>query len=130
MVCAYAAPRMVAPRMSQSVCFVLPGLGPSGGVRAVLNHARLLARDHGLFVTVALPAAAGERPPPDVRVVTYHEARGEAFDIAVATWWQTVGPMFAIPASDAPTSCRTSKNASTTAEISSGLLLRLRTTCR
>ena len=63
-----------------------------------LNHARLLARDHGLFVTVVLPAAAGERPPPDVRVVTYHEARGEAFDIAVATWWQTVGPMFAIPA--------------------------------
>jgi O-antigen biosynthesis protein len=84
--------------MSQTVCFVLSGLGPSGGVRAVLNHARLLARDHGMSVTVAVPAPAGELPPAGVRIVSQEDARAEAFDIAVATWWQTVGPMFAIPA--------------------------------
>ena len=58
MLCAYAG-----PRMSQSVCFVLSGLGPSGGVRAVLNHARLLARDQGMSVTVAVPAPDGDRRP-------------------------------------------------------------------
>ena len=84
--------------MSQSVCFVLSGLGPSGGVRAVLNHARLLARDHGMSVTVAVPAPDGQLPPDGVRIVSQDDARAEAFDIAVATWWQTVGPMLAIPA--------------------------------
>ena len=93
MLCAYAG-----PRMSQRVCFVLSGLGPSGGVRAVLNHARLLARDHGMSVTVAVPASDGEPPPAGVRTVSHDEARSESFAITVATWWQTVAPMFAIPA--------------------------------
>ena len=93
MLCAYAG-----PRMSQRVCFVLSGLGPSGGVRAVLNHARLLARDHGMSVTVAVPAPDGQPPPAGVHIVSHEEARGESFAIAVATWWQTVAPMFAIPA--------------------------------
>jgi glycosyltransferase involved in cell wall biosynthesis len=93
MLCAYAG-----PRMSQRVCFVLSGLGPSGGVRAVLNHARLLTRDHGMPVTVAVPAPDGEVPPADARIVSHDDARVGNFDIAVATWWQTVAPMLAIPA--------------------------------
>jgi glycosyltransferase involved in cell wall biosynthesis len=85
--------------MSLSVCFILGALGPSGGVGAVLEHARGLARDHAMEVSIAVwERADGPDPAPGVRLVTVEEAAGRQWDVAVATWWRTAYSLFSIPA--------------------------------
>jgi glycosyltransferase involved in cell wall biosynthesis len=81
-----------------TACFVLPGLGASGGVAVLLGHARRLAA-HGVDATIALTAPADAASvPPGVRVRTLAEARGERWDLAVASWWETAPAMFELEA--------------------------------
>jgi glycosyltransferase involved in cell wall biosynthesis len=89
--------------MSQlRVCFLIENLPLSGGVGAIVAHARGLALDHGAEVTFALTVPEHERSPEHdleaIEVVTLAEARRRRYDIAVATWWQTAYELFTVPA--------------------------------
>jgi glycosyltransferase involved in cell wall biosynthesis len=79
------------------VCFVLGRLGPSGGVRSVLTHARGLAAAHDMDVTIAVSEGPAEAAD-GVEVVTLDDARGREFDIAIATWWRTAYSLFELRA--------------------------------
>lgn len=85
-----------------SVCFLLQDLCLSGGVGVVVKHARGLAVDHGVEVTIAVSFPHYERwsghQLDRVEVITLAEAEQREFDIAVATWWETAYELFRIPA--------------------------------
>jgi O-antigen biosynthesis protein len=76
------------------VCFVLNDLNLSGGVGVVLEHAHHLAESHGMEVSVALSRRRDEkwsyRRLEGIEVTTVEELRERSFDVAVATWWETV----------------------------------------
>lgn len=81
------------------MCFILGALGPSGGVRAVVEHARRLAGDYGMDVSIALWEEPDELdPPPGVRLLTIEDAGEREWDLAIATWWRTAYSLFSIPA--------------------------------
>src|SRR3954447_22835988 len=61
------------------VCFLVPGLSPSGGIGVVREHARRLRDDHGVETTVVVTA--------DV------EALEGDWDVALATWWTTISAL-------------------------------------
>jgi hypothetical protein len=85
-----------------NVAFLVNDLQLSGGVGVVVEHARQLAR-HGIEASLVL---ARERDDPDwrfrgldeLRVLSLGEARHQAFDVAVATWWETTEALFEIDA--------------------------------
>jgi glycosyltransferase involved in cell wall biosynthesis len=85
------------------VAFVVNDLQLSGGVGVVVAHAEQLARRHGFDVVLVL---AREQDVPDWRhhgltevpVLGLPAARGERFDIAVATWWETTYALFELQA--------------------------------
>jgi glycosyltransferase involved in cell wall biosynthesis len=79
------------------VCFVLGRLGPSGGVRSVLTHARGLAAAHDMDVTIAVTEGPAEGAD-GVEVVTIDDARRREFDVAIATWWRTAYSLFELRA--------------------------------
>jgi glycosyltransferase involved in cell wall biosynthesis len=79
------------------VCFVLGRLGPSGGVRSVLTHARGLAAAHGMDVTIALTEGPAEAAD-GVEVITLEDGRAREFDVAIATWWRTAYSLFELRA--------------------------------
>lgn len=84
--------------MGLSVCFLVGALGPSGGVRAVVEHARALSRDHEMDVSLVVwseDEAAGKH---DLPLLTLERARARQFDVAVATWWRTAYALFSVPA--------------------------------
>lgn len=65
------------------VCLVLPELRPSGGVAIALGHAARLREDAGF----------------DVDVVTLGEdLPRERYDVAVATWWETLPALLELDA--------------------------------
>src|SRR5687767_1718504 len=67
------------------VCFLVPELRPAGGLAVALGHAaRLNARDDFDVDVVSL------RPAGDVRALS--EVADERYDVAIATWWETVPP--------------------------------------
>jgi O-antigen biosynthesis protein len=77
------------------VAFLLHGLGLWGGVGVVVEHARRLRIDHGFDAQLVL--AAPERTADwthgglgDVPVRVLEQASEERWDVAVATWWETV----------------------------------------
>jgi glycosyltransferase involved in cell wall biosynthesis len=76
------------------VCFVLNDLNLSGGVGVVLEHAHHLAESHGMEVSLALSRRRDEkwsyRRLEGIDVMTVEEIRERSFDVAVATWWETV----------------------------------------
>ena len=87
------------PRVPLSVSILLGELGPSGGVRAVLNHAGKLAARHGMDVRVV----TWDEPPVDalpagVEGVTLDHATEIEADVALATWWRTAYSLFDVPA--------------------------------
>jgi glycosyltransferase involved in cell wall biosynthesis len=84
--------------MGLSVCFVVGALGPSGGVRAVTEHARALTREHEMDVALAVWSGRDVPSRSDLPVLTIAEARERRFDVAVATWWRTAFALFGIPA--------------------------------
>jgi O-antigen biosynthesis protein len=63
---------------------VLPDLSPSGGTAVAAAHARGLARDHGVEADL-------------LTLETVREAR-ERYDVAIATWWQTVPALWQLDA--------------------------------
>ena len=65
------------------VCLVLPELRPSGGVAIALGHAARLQEDAGFEVDVV---TLGEDLP------------GERYDVAVATWWETLPALLELDA--------------------------------
>lgn len=84
------------------VAFLVNDLQLSGGVGVVVQHARQLTR-HGHDVALVL---VREQDQPHwgydslagLRVSSLVEARGERFDVAVATWWETTYSLFTVPA--------------------------------
>ena len=85
------------------VAFVVNDLQMSGGVGVVVEHARQLAGRHGFEVDLVL-ARDQEEPSwrfpglGDVPVHGMDRARSGDYDVAVATWWETVGPALELPA--------------------------------
>ena len=85
------------------VAFLVNDLQLSGGVGVVIAHARQLAEHHGFDVTLVL---AREQETPNweyetlagLHVAALHEAQGQRFDVAVATWWETTYALFTVPA--------------------------------
>jgi O-antigen biosynthesis protein len=73
------------------VCFVLPSLSPSGGVAVATGFARALRSGHGVEAELVVLDGSGAHPE-DVPVVEIAAAHERTWDIAVATWWETVGP--------------------------------------
>ena len=85
------------------VAFLVHGLGLWGGVGVVVEHARRLRIDHGFDAQLVL--AAPERTADwthgglvDVPVRELEHAREEHWDVAVATWWETVFVLHHLPA--------------------------------
>jgi glycosyltransferase involved in cell wall biosynthesis len=74
---------------------LVPSLRLSGGLNVVVEHATRLATQHGFDVTLAITHHVGEEIWPyegldAVRVADVDQLDGESFDLALATWWDTV----------------------------------------
>jgi glycosyltransferase involved in cell wall biosynthesis len=85
------------------VAFLVHGLGLWGGVGVVVEHARRLRVDHDFDAQLVL--AAAERTADwthgglvDVPVRELDQAREERWDVAIATWWETVFVLHHLPA--------------------------------
>jgi glycosyltransferase involved in cell wall biosynthesis len=85
------------------VAFLVNDLQLSGGIGVVVQHARQLAIHHGFDVTLVL-AREQDQPHwgydelPHLHVTALSDAREERFDVAVATWWETMYSLFTLPA--------------------------------
>jgi glycosyltransferase involved in cell wall biosynthesis len=83
------------------VAFVVNDLQLSGGVGVVVAHARRLAEQHGMDVSLVL---AREQEDPHwqelehLEVLPAEAARGRTFDVVVSTWWETVAAAFSLDA--------------------------------
>jgi glycosyltransferase involved in cell wall biosynthesis len=77
------------------VAFLVPALDLFGGVGVVVGHARRLREHHGIDAVLVLTRADratgehGHQGLIGVPVLELDGARGEHFDVAVATWWET-----------------------------------------
>jgi O-antigen biosynthesis protein len=86
------------------VAFLVNELQLSGGIGVVVRHARGLAADHDMDVSLVLvrdwdlPHWSGYDDLPHLHVISLEEARDQRFDIAVATWWETTFSLFTVPA--------------------------------
>jgi glycosyltransferase involved in cell wall biosynthesis len=85
------------------VAFLLQDLQLSGGVGVVVEHAAQLRRHHGVDAQLVLtrPQAQahwGYRGLADVPVREFDEAKGEDWDLAVASWWETALSLFSLRA--------------------------------
>ena len=77
------------------VAFLVPSLRLSGGLNVVMEHGSRLARNHGFDVTMVITHHPDETPWAydglgDVSVEAIADVNGEPFDLAIATWWDTV----------------------------------------
>ena len=79
---------------SVKVAFLIPRVLLAGGIFIVLEHASRLAKEHGHDVTVVQThgeAVEHRYPTLDhLELTTVDEAAGRTFDLAIATWWDTV----------------------------------------
>ena len=82
------------------LCLLVPG--PPRGGDAVAEHARRLAADHGVEVTLALceqrPPVALAPTPGAPGSVAIEDALRADYDVAVATDWTTAAQLFAVRA--------------------------------
>lgn len=86
------------------VAFLTQDLQLSGGVGVVVEHASQLARRHGFDVSLVLTQQQAEpdwafRGLDHLHVVPLADARSQAFDVAVSTWWETTDHLFDLSAS-------------------------------
>ncbi len=84
------------------VAFLTQDLQLSGGVGAIVQHAAQLTR-LGFEVDLVLtrPATQPEwahHGLAGARVLDLAAARGRRYDVALATWWETAGHLFELPA--------------------------------
>jgi glycosyltransferase involved in cell wall biosynthesis len=86
------------------VAFLLNDLQLSGGVGVVVQHARRLSLLEGWDVTLVLvreaeePTWHGYEHLPDLHVRSREDAMRERYDLAVATWWETIFTLFEVRA--------------------------------
>jgi glycosyltransferase involved in cell wall biosynthesis len=86
------------------IAFLVNDLQLSGGVGVVLQHARRLSELDGWDVTLVLvredegPSWHGYEQLPHLHVRSREEALVERYDIAIATWWETVFTLFELAA--------------------------------
>jgi glycosyltransferase involved in cell wall biosynthesis len=85
------------------VAFVVNDLQLSGGVGVVVAHARQLHDRHGFDVTLVLAREQEDphwshEPLEGLPVVSLDEARGQRYDIAISTWWETAFSLFELHA--------------------------------
>ena len=79
------------------VCLVLPELRPSGGVAIAVGHAARLRAHAGFDVDVVALGGVGEASA-GVRVLSLADAQRERYDVAVATWWETLPALLELDA--------------------------------
>ena len=85
------------------VAFLLQDLQLSGGVGVIVEHAAQLRRHHGVDAQLVLARPQthpdwGYRALAEVPVLSLDEARGVAWDVALATWWATTSALFTLEA--------------------------------
>ena len=85
------------------VAFLVNDLHLSGGVATVIRHASLLRRRSAIEAELVLarPASVPVWNHQGLESVPVHslaEARLHRYDVAVATWWETAGPLFELDA--------------------------------
>lgn len=85
------------------IAWLLPDLTLSGGAGIVIEHARQLTLHHGMPGTLVRTKPTtrpdwGYRGLADLETITLDEARARHFDVAVATWWETVFDVFELDA--------------------------------
>jgi glycosyltransferase involved in cell wall biosynthesis len=85
------------------VAFLLNDLQLSGGVGVVVQHARELATRHGHDVTLVLVREQEAAPwefdgLAHLHVEGLDDARREHFDVAIATWWETLYSLYELQA--------------------------------
>lgn len=90
-------------KRSVRVAFLLQDLQLSGGVGVAVEHAAQLRRHHGIDARLVLTrpqtrAHWGYRGLAEVPVLDLDAACAEAWDVAVATWWETTSVLFHLPA--------------------------------
>ena len=85
------------------VAFLVPAIRLSGGINVVMEHARNLVHRHGYRVSIVVTAQ--ESQPAwafdqlaDVTVARSDELDGTEFDLAIATFWDTVPHLWRVPA--------------------------------
>ena len=82
------------------LCLLVPGPPASGDAAA--EHARRLATDHGVEVTLALceqrPAGTVATRAGEPRIVAVEDALAGEYDVALASGWTTTVHLFAVPA--------------------------------
>jgi glycosyltransferase involved in cell wall biosynthesis len=76
------------------IAFLIPRVSLAGGIFVVLEHASRLSKEHGFDVTLVqthgdwidynYPSLAG------LELATIDDVAGRQFDIALATWWETL----------------------------------------
>ena len=85
------------------VAFLVNDLQLSGGVGVVIAHARQLHDRHGFDVTLVLAREQEDphwshEPLEGLPVASLDEARGQRYDIAISTWWETAFSLFELRA--------------------------------
>ena len=86
------------------VAFLANDLQLSGGVGVVLQHARRLSELEGWEVTLVLvredegPSWHGYEHLPHLHIRSREQALAERYDIAIATWWETMFTLFELGA--------------------------------
>jgi glycosyltransferase involved in cell wall biosynthesis len=86
------------------VAFLVNDLQLSGGVGVVAQHAHRLSTIEGWEVTLVVVREQQERPwpgyqnLPHLHLRTRRQALEEHYDIAIATWWETVFTLFELSA--------------------------------
>ena len=82
------------------VGFLLPGLRPSGGMGVVLDHARRLQAT-GRFDAELIVTGGDDSLPAEISGVPVRgldDAGSQAYDLAVATWWETAAALYDVAA--------------------------------
>jgi glycosyltransferase involved in cell wall biosynthesis len=80
--------------------FLLHELGRAGGMNVITGHARRLREAHGVDAEIVLTRPADD-PPEAVGGVPVRElaaAREVAYDVVIATWWETAEALWELNA--------------------------------
>jgi glycosyltransferase involved in cell wall biosynthesis len=85
------------------VAFLVNDLQLAGGIGVILEHAHQLGTHHDFDVTLVLVREQELEPwryaqLEGVKVVHLPDAQRSAYDVAVATWWETTFSLFTVPA--------------------------------
>lgn len=81
------------------ISFLVPGFEASGGMSVATGYARRLAERVGFSVDVVVTSSAIAGSGKSLlRVRPLAEARGERYDVAIATWWETTGALWELDA--------------------------------